>query len=84
MNDDAALLRRYVDERSESALAGLVHGHLDLVCSVALRGAGGDPNRATDMTQEVFSKLAREAEWVFRHAIVPLNAVAAVARALMP
>ena len=42
MSSDAELLRRYVEERSESAFAQLVNEHLNLVYSAALRETTGD------------------------------------------
>jgi RNA polymerase sigma factor (sigma-70 family) len=59
--DDATLLRRYVQDRSEAAFAELVHRHLDLVYSVACREMQGNTARADDVTQEVFAALARKA-----------------------
>ena len=37
MSEDAELLRRYADEKSEAAFAELVRRHLPLVYSVAFR-----------------------------------------------
>ena len=37
MTPDGELLRRYAESRSEEAFAELVHRHLDLVYSAALR-----------------------------------------------
>jgi len=61
MSDDAELIRRYVDERSEAAFAELVRRHLNLVYFAALRQMGGDAHRAQDVTQSVFTDLARKA-----------------------
>ncbi len=61
MNSDAELLRRHVRERSEAALAELVRRHVDLVYFAALRQVGGDPHAAQDVTQSVFTDLARKA-----------------------
>jgi RNA polymerase sigma factor (sigma-70 family) len=61
MNDDAELLRRYVEERSESAFAELVRRHIGLVYASALRRVGGDAHLAEDVTQKVFNDLARKA-----------------------
>ncbi len=61
MNTDADLLRRYVHDRDEPAFTELVERHLGLVYSVALRRVGGDTHLAEDVTQRVFSVLARKA-----------------------
>lgn len=61
MSDDSTLLRRYAEGRSNEAFAELVRRHLDFVFSVALREVHGDFARAQDVTQEVFTALARKA-----------------------
>lgn len=61
MNTDADLLRRYIHDRAEAAFTELVERHLGLVYSVALRRVGGDRHLAEDVTQRVFSVLARKA-----------------------
>jgi RNA polymerase sigma factor (sigma-70 family) len=61
MTDDAELLRRYVEDRSEQAFAELVERHVRLVYSAALRQLGGATHRAEDVTQTVFIDLARRA-----------------------
>ena len=58
MNTDAELLRRYIEQESESAFAELVQRHIGLVYSVALRRVGGDAQLAEDVTQTVFNDLA--------------------------
>lgn len=67
MNDDAELLRRYVDDRSEAAFAELVQRHLSLVYYAALRRTGGDAHLAEDVGQGVFTALAREAGSLREH-----------------
>ncbi len=67
MNEDTELLRRYALEHSESAFAELIHRHVDLVYSAALRRAGGDTHRAEDVSQQVFSELARQARRLTNH-----------------
>ena len=61
MSDDAELLRRYAEQRSEAAFAELVRQHLNLVYSTALRLTRGDTHRAEDIAQVVFTDLARKA-----------------------
>jgi RNA polymerase sigma factor (sigma-70 family) len=70
MNDDAALLRRYAEDRSEGAFAELVRRHLDLVYGAAMRRTGGDPHRSSDISQQVFASLARHARRLSRHAVL--------------
>lgn len=62
MTDDAELLRRYAEEKSEAAFAEVVQRHLDFVYASALRRVGGDTHLAQDVTQHVFVALARAAE----------------------
>lgn len=61
MSTDAELLRRYIQERSETAFTELVQRHLNLVYFAALRQVGGDAHRAKDVAQTVFTDLARKA-----------------------
>lgn len=61
MTADSELLRRYVDEKSETAFAELVQRHVGLVYSVALRRVAGDAHLAEDVAQKVFADLARKA-----------------------
>lgn len=78
MTDDAQLLQRYAEKRSEPAFGELVTRHIDLVFSAALRVVGGDRHLAQDVTQTVFADLARKATslprdvvlpgWLYRHA----------------
>ncbi|MDR1282268.1 MAG: sigma-70 family RNA polymerase sigma factor [Opitutaceae bacterium] len=67
MPDDAALLCRYAETRAEDAFAELVRRHLAFVYSAALRRTGGDVHRAEDVTQIVFTDLARKARALSRH-----------------
>ncbi len=69
--DDRELLRRYAGEESEPAFAELVHRHLDLVYSAALRRLGGDAHAAADVAQQVFAALARQATALTRCAVLP-------------
>lgn len=61
MIEDAELLRRYVEDESEAAFAELVQRHLGLVYASALRRVGGDAQLAEDVTQQVFTDVARRA-----------------------
>ena len=61
MSADTELLIRYVDEGSEVAFAELVRVHINLVYFAALRQMGGDTHRAQEVTQIVFTDLARKA-----------------------
>jgi RNA polymerase sigma factor (sigma-70 family) len=70
MSDDAALLRRYADERAEDAFTELVHRHVNLVYAVALRRTGGDTHLAADITQCVFTALARRASTLSPHIVL--------------
>ena len=68
--ENAELLRRYADEKSEAAFAELVRRHLDLVYSVALRQCGGDAHLAQDVVQQVFTDLARKAPALARQTVL--------------
>jgi RNA polymerase sigma factor (sigma-70 family) len=67
MNRDTELLRKYVEESSESAFTELVQEHLNLVYSAALRETGGDGASAEDISQAVFTELARKAPSLLKH-----------------
>ena len=68
--DDAELLRRYAEEKSEAAFAELVRRHVNLVYAGALRRVGGDAQLAEDVTQLVFTALARGAGTLARHPVL--------------
>ena len=70
MLDDPSLLRRFAEDRSEEAFAELVRRHLNLVYSAALRKVGGDAHRAAEVTQTVFTVLARTAPSLARHPVL--------------
>lgn len=57
---DSLLLKAYVERRLEAAFNELVHRHLDLVYSAAIRMVR-DPHLAEDVTQGAFIALARQA-----------------------
>ena len=69
MVDDAELLRRYVQDRSEQAFTELVERHLSLVYHAALRRIG-QVQLAEDATQYVFIAMARNAAALSRHAVL--------------
>src|SRR5437868_1335260 len=70
MLNDAELLQRYAEERSEAAFTELVGRYFDLVYSAALRQVGGDAHRAHDVAQVVFTTLARKAGSLTRHPVL--------------
>jgi RNA polymerase sigma factor (sigma-70 family) len=70
MTDDAALLRRYADECAEDAFAELVRRHIDFVYAVALRQTRGNSALAEEVTQTVFTDLARKAAATSRHVVL--------------
>lgn len=61
MIEDDTLLLRYAEEGSDAAFAELVQRHLPLVYACALRRVGGDCQLAEDVTQQVFTEVARRA-----------------------
>src|SRR6185312_4017541 len=61
MIDDQQLLRRYATENSESAFSELIARYVNLVYSAALRRVDGDVHLAQDVSQLVFTDLARKA-----------------------
>src|SRR4051794_19923292 len=70
MVDDVELLRRYSDEHSESAFAELVQRHVNLVYGAAVRRVGGDAHLAEEITQTVFTDLARKASSLLHHPVL--------------
>ncbi|HVY71710.1 MAG TPA: sigma-70 family RNA polymerase sigma factor, partial [Verrucomicrobiae bacterium] len=77
MTDDAELLRAYVQEGSEPAFRQLVERHIPTVLAAARRIVANDLHLAQDVTQTVFTDLARQAGslppgvilggWLHRH-----------------
>ena len=61
MISDRELLQRFAAEGSESAFRELVERHINVVYATALRRVGRDAHAADDVTQRVFSALARKA-----------------------
>jgi len=70
MPDDATLLRLYAQNHSERDFAELVRRHLNLVYSAALRQVNGDTHLAQDVTQLVFTDLARKAAELTHHRVL--------------
>jgi RNA polymerase sigma factor (sigma-70 family) len=67
MSEDAELLRRYAADHSEAAFSEFIRRHVDLVYSAAVRLMNGDVHQAQDVTQQVFSELARQARHLTGH-----------------
>lgn len=67
MMDDAELLRRYVESRSEPDFTILVERYIDVVYQAALRQLDGRTDLAQDAAQQVFTTLVREAPNLFSH-----------------
>lgn len=70
MSDDTELLRRYAEENVEAAFAELVQRHVNFVYAAALRRVGGDGHLAEDVTQRVFTALARSAATLVDHPVL--------------
>ena len=67
MDSDNQLLARYANHGSDRAFQDLVERHINLVHSAALRESGGDASRAEDISQAVFTELARRATELVGH-----------------
>jgi RNA polymerase sigma factor (sigma-70 family) len=67
MSTDAELLQRYARDRDERAFAELVQRHLGVVYGAALRRTGGRTHLAEDISQKVFTDLARKAASLSHH-----------------
>lgn len=67
MMNDAELLRRYVETRSEPAFTEFVGRHLNLVYFVALRSTDGNAALARDVTQAVFTLAGHRAAKLAAH-----------------
>src|SRR5688500_5959650 len=70
MTEDVELLRRYAVENSETAFAEFVSRYINLVYAAALRRLGGASHHASDVTQQVFLSVAKNARSLSRHASV--------------
>ena len=67
MDTDNQLLAGYARHHSERAFRELVERHINLVHSAALRESRGNASLAEDITQAVFTELARRATELVRH-----------------
>ncbi len=67
MGTDQELLHRYAATGDEAAFAEVVRRQIDLVYGVALRVANGEAPLAEEVTQRVFTDLARKARPLSRH-----------------
>lgn len=67
METDNQLLERYARKGSEHAFGELVKRHINLVYSAAIRESRGDVSTAEDITQAVFTELARRATELIAH-----------------
>ncbi len=67
MIPDHELLRQYAGQNDEAAFTELVRRHVDIVYSAALRQVSGDSHLAQDVTQNVFTALARQAHSLVGH-----------------
>jgi RNA polymerase sigma factor (sigma-70 family) len=68
--DDAALLCRYAQNGDGDAFTELVRRNLNFVYAAALRQVGGDAQLAQDVTQVVFTDLARKAAVLKHHPVL--------------
>jgi RNA polymerase sigma factor (sigma-70 family) len=66
-DSDSELLQRYITGRDEGAFKEIVQRHLPFVYATALRRCGGDTHRAQEITQAVFTDLARRASKLSQH-----------------
>jgi RNA polymerase sigma factor (sigma-70 family) len=71
MIDDRQLLRQYTTNDSQAAFGELVARHVNLVYSAALRRVGGDAHLAQDVSQLVFTDLARKAQTLPDNVVLP-------------
>lgn len=67
MSDDSELLAHYATHGDNAAFAALVQRHLGLVYSVALRQTHGNRSLAEDISQQVFTDLAKKAGKLTEH-----------------
>lgn len=67
MKSDSDLLQTFFRQRDQNAFAEVVHRHIAFVYSAALRQVNGDTHLAHDITQNVFTALARKADQLSKH-----------------
>jgi RNA polymerase sigma factor (sigma-70 family) len=67
MTEDAQLISQYATDQSEAAFAEFTRRYVELVYSAALRLVNGDVHSAQDVTQQVFTEVARQAKRLARH-----------------
>lgn len=70
MTEDHDLLHQYATTRSDAPFAELVRRHVDLVYSAALRQTNRNVHLAQEVTQMVFTDLARKAGSINRRTIL--------------
>ena len=70
MTPDNELLRRYAEQGDEAAFAEVVRRHLNLAYACAVRVLNNDAALAQDVTQVVFTDLARKAAALGAHPTV--------------
>src|SRR3970040_1530009 len=70
MTDGQQLLAQYAESGSETAFRELVTRYVDLVYSAAVRLVNGDTHLAEDVTQTVFTNLARKARTLSREVML--------------
>src|SRR6266700_3517947 len=69
MINDAELLRRYAEEKSEPAFTELVQRHVNFVYACALRRVG-NPQLAEDVTQQVFVAAAHRSASLMKREVL--------------
>lgn len=71
MTDDTTLLRAYREQGSEEAFRTLVERHFPLVYGTALRGLEGRRDIAEEVSQQVFTLMAKESDKLRQHPLLP-------------
>lgn len=67
MQTDNELIKSYCRDRSENAFTELVRRHINMVFSAAVRETRGNAALAEEITQSVFTELARKADRLTGH-----------------